>query len=90
MVHLPDQAPAGALFKDAALRTIARKLMDRAGCRSAASDRLGLWTQPFAVQRDRPIYLYIKAVAVAGWYVPAISVNPFKVDFEVPALPPGN
>lgn len=35
-------------------------------------------------------YLYIKPVAVAGSYVPAISVNPFKVDFEVPALPPGN
>lgn len=35
-------------------------------------------------------YLYIKPVAAAGWYVPSISVNPFKVDFEVPALPPGD
>ncbi|WP_236776680.1 glycosyl hydrolase family 28-related protein [Agrobacterium tumefaciens] len=34
-------------------------------------------------------YLYIKPAGAAGWYVPAISVNPFKVDFKVPALPPG-
>ncbi|MDZ7926723.1 MAG: glycosyl hydrolase family 28-related protein [Agrobacterium sp.] len=33
-------------------------------------------------------YLYIKPADAAGWYVKAISVNPFKVDFRVPALPP--
>ncbi|WP_230058663.1 glycoside hydrolase family 28 protein [Agrobacterium fabrum] len=33
-------------------------------------------------------YLYIKPTGAAGWYVKAISVNPFKVDFKVPALPP--
>ena len=33
-------------------------------------------------------YLYVKPAGAAGWYVKAISVNPFKVDFEVPALPP--
>ncbi|AAK88658.2 hypothetical protein Atu8097 [Agrobacterium fabrum str. C58] len=33
-------------------------------------------------------YLYVKPAGAAGWYVKAISVNPFKVDFKVLALPP--
>lgn len=35
-------------------------------------------------------HIYIKPAAGAGWYVNPKSVNPFRVEFEVPDLPSGS